>query len=69
MGIRLLILETMMSKNENTVIYDLNLNADEERILSGFSQNFDAVKQNIVEKGLEGMKQYLITLNMIPSMR
>lgn len=46
-------------KTRQLVIYDLHLSADEERILSGFSQNFDTVKQNIVEKGIDDMKQYL----------
>lgn len=46
-------------KTRNLVIYDLKLEADEERILSGFPSSFKTVKENIQEKGVKLMKQYL----------
>ncbi len=41
------------------VIYNLKLEADEERILAGFPPTFETVKQNIKMKGIDTMKKYL----------
>lgn len=46
-------------KTRNLVIYNLGLDADEERILSGFPKSFERIKTKIEEKGVERMKSYL----------
>lgn len=46
-------------KTRNLVIYNLKLEADEERILAGFPPTFETVKQNIKRKGIDTMKKYL----------
>ncbi len=46
-------------KTRKLMIYDLKLEADEERILSGFPSTFEIVKQCIGKKGIDKMKVYL----------
>lgn len=57
-------------KTRNLVIYNLKLDADEARILSGFPPAFETIKQNIGMKGISLMKQYLsnVRYEMIESM-
>lgn len=48
-----------IAKTRKLNIYDLKLEVDEARVLSGFPSTFDTVKQNIMAKGIENMKKYL----------
>lgn len=46
-------------KTRKLNIYDMTLNVDDERVLSGFPSTFETIKQNIMEKGIKNMKKYL----------
>ncbi|MDW7662721.1 MAG: AraC family transcriptional regulator [Bacillota bacterium] len=46
-------------KTRKLNIYDMTLDVDDERVLSGFPSTFDTIKQNIMEKGIKSMKKYL----------
>jgi len=46
-------------KMRNLVVYDLSLEVDEQRVIDGFPEPFEKVKQNIIEKGIKQMKNYL----------
>ncbi len=46
-------------KTRRLVIYDLNLTADEDRILADFPSNFETVTQNMTVEGIRNMKKYL----------
>lgn len=48
-----------VAKTRKLNIYDMTLNVDDDRVLSGFPSTFDTVKQNIMEKGIKNMKRYL----------
>ncbi|GAU78330.1 AraC family transcriptional regulator [Fusibacter sp. 3D3] len=46
-------------KTRRLVIYDLNLSANEERILANFPPGFETVTQNLTAEGIKKMKKYL----------
>lgn len=46
-------------KTRKIVIYDLNLDVDEERVIEGLPPTFDKVKKRLREKGIKAMKHYL----------